>query len=76
MNDADSSCGQKELDKLTDQYEIDNNGVKIEIEEFDINDSEKSRYIAEFEYRSINYQLKGVMNKSEFEEILKNLIFL
>lgn len=76
MNDADSSFGQKELDKLTDQYEIDNNGVKIEIEEFDINDSEKSRYIAEFEYRSINYQLKGVMNKSEFEEILKNLIFL
>lgn len=76
MNDTDSSFGQKELDKLSDQYEIDNNGVKIEIEEFDIDDSEKSRYIAEFEYRSINYQLKGVMNKSEFEKILNNLIFL
>ena len=61
---------------MSDQYEIDNNGVKIEIEEFDIDDSEKSRYIAEFEYRSINYQLKGVMNKSEFEKILNNLIFL
>ena len=76
MNDTDSSFGQKELDKLSDQYEIDNNGVKIEIEEFDIDDSEKSRYIAEFEYRTINYQLKGVMNKSEFEKILNNLIFL
>lgn len=76
MNDTDSSFGQKELDKLSDQYEMNNNGVKIKIEEFIIDDSKNSRYIAEFEYRSIHYQLKGVMRKSEFEKILKNLIFL
>lgn len=76
INDTDSSFGQKELDKLADQYEIDNNGVQIIIEEFYIDDSENKRYIAEFKYRDIYYQLKGVMNRAEFEEILKNLIIL
>lgn len=76
MNDEDSSFGQKELDKLSDQYEIDNSGVKIQIEEFYIDDSESKRYIAEFNYRGIHYQLKGVMSRSEFDEILKNLIIL
>lgn len=74
MNDTDSSFGQKELDKLTDQYEIDNNGVKIKIEEFYIDDTENKRYIAEFECRDICYQLKGAMSRSEFDEIIKNLI--
>lgn len=76
INDTDSSFGQKELDKLTDQYEINNNGVQIIIEEFYIDDSENKRYNAEFKYRDIYYQLKGVMNRAEFEEILKNLIIL
>lgn len=77
MNDADSSLGQKELDKLSDEYKIDNNGVEIEVEEYDIDSNVKNkRYIAEFEYRDVHYQLKGVMKKAEFDEILKNLIFL
>ena len=76
MNDTDSSFGQKELDKLSDQYEIDNNGVEIKIEEFYIENSEEKRYIAEFKYRDIHYQLKGIMNRSEFDEIIKNLISL
>lgn len=74
MNDTDSSFGQKELDKLTDQYEINNNGVKIKIEEFYIDDTENKRYIAEFKNRDICYQLKGAMSRSEFNEIIKNLI--
>lgn len=74
MNDTDSSFGQKELDKLSDQYEIDNNGVKIKIEEFYIDDSENRRYIAEFKHRDIHYQLKGIMDRSEFDEIIKKLI--
>lgn len=76
MNDADSSFGQKELDKLSDQYEIENNGVKISIEQFDIDNSENKRYIAEFEYKDIHYQLKGVMVKEEFDKIIKYLVFL
>lgn len=74
MNDEDSSFGQKELDKLSDQYEIDNNGVQIIVEEFIIDDSDCKRYIAEFKHRDIHYQIKGVMDRAEFDEILKNLI--
>lgn len=76
MNDEDSSFGQKELDKLSDQYEIGNNGVQINIEEFYIDDTENRRYIAEFKYRDVHYQLKGVMDRTEFDKIIKNLIIL
>lgn len=76
MNDTDSSFGQKELDKLSQEYEIDNGNIKINVEEFSINNSKNKRYIAEFEYRDIHYQLKGVMIRSEFDEILKKLIFI
>lgn len=75
MNDADSSFGQKELDQLAKQYELNDNGVKINIEEYNVTNSEKKRYVAEFEYRDIHYQVKGVIGKTDFEEILKNLIF-
>ena len=76
MNDADSSFGQKELDQLLDQYEINNDNVQITVEEFNITSSENKRYIAEFTYRDVHYQLKGVMERAEFDEIIKNLIFL
>lgn len=75
MNDDDSSFGQKELDQRIDKYEFNSNGVKINIEEFKVNDSKEKRYIAEFEYRDIYYQLKGVMDKSVLEAILNNLLF-
>lgn len=75
MNDDDSSFGQKELDQKIDEYEFNCNGVKINIEEFKVNDSEEKRYIAEFEYRDTYYQLKGVMDKAVLEKILKNLLF-
>lgn len=76
MNDNDSSFGQKELDKLLEKYEIENDGIKISVEEFEVDNTTKKRYVAEFTYKSVHYQLKGVMLKSEFEEIIKKLIFL
>ncbi len=76
MNDTDSSLGQKELDQLLDEYTIENSGVKIIVKEFDVDDSERNRYVAEFTYKDVHYQLKGIMIKSEFDEIIKNLIFI
>ena len=76
MNTSDSSFGQKELDQLSDEYKINNSGVEISIEEFNIKGREDKRYIAEFKYRNINYQLKGIIDRSEFDDILKNLNFL
>ena len=76
INDSDSSLGQKELDKLTDEYQIEtSNGTVVQVEEYKLNNSKK-RYIGEFEYQGVHYQLKGVIEKQDFEEILKNLAFL
>ena len=73
--DSDSSFGLKETDKLTDTYYIKINGIIINITEYTIEETGKKRYIAEFKNRDINYQLKGIMEKEEFNQILKNLDF-
>ena len=77
MNDEDSSLGQTETDKLIDQYKLEvTGGIVAEIKEYEIEDLESSRYIADFEYMDAQYQLIGVMEKDEFENLLKNLAFL
>lgn len=76
MNDMDSSLGQKETDKLLNEYEIENNQQIINVEEYKVDDSDLNRYIAEFKYKDAYYQLIGIMKKTEFDKIIKNLIFL
>lgn len=76
LNDSDSSFGQRETDSLIDEYKIENNGVVINVNEYSIGEKDKRRYVAEFEYRDINYQFKGVMGKTEFDKIIKNLLFV
>ena len=76
INDSDSSLGQKELDKMTDEYQLEiSNGTVVDVEEYEL-DNSKKRYIGEFEYQGVHYQLKGVIQKQDFEEILKDLKFL
>lgn len=76
MNDEDSSFGQIETDKLIDEYELETTGgIEVRIKEYKVEDLESSRYIADFEYMDAQYQLMGVMEKSEFEKIIKNLFF-
>lgn len=76
LNDSDSSFGQREPDELLDKYVIESNNVIINVEEYSVEENEKYRYIAEFAYRDVNYQLKGIMEKGEFNNIIKNLGFL
>ena len=38
-------------------------------------DKKVKRYEAEFEYAGAQYEIKGVVEKEEFEKILKNLYF-
>lgn len=75
-NSKDSSLGQKTVDNLTNVYEIENKGQKIQVEEYEVKNTKEKRYIAEFEYKDVQYQLKGIMEKDEFEKILKNLFFV
>lgn len=75
MNSKDSSLGQKAVDKLLDEYIVMNGENEISVKEYEVKDQKEKRYIAEFEDKGIQYQLKGVMEKEEFEKILKNLYF-
>lgn len=76
MNSKDSSLGQKTVDKLLDEYTVKNGEKEITVKEYEIKNTNDRRYIAEFEYKGIQYQLKGVIKKEEFDKILKNLFFM
>lgn len=76
LNDSDSSFAQRELDKKTDEYRIETKNTVIQVEEYTVDKYEEKRYVANFKYRDVNYQLMGIMEKKEFDEILKNLVFL
>lgn len=77
MNDTDSSHGQTETDKLSDEYQIRlENNITVDIKEFDIDGNDKNRYVGEFEYMDAQYKLIGLIDKDEFDNIIKNLIFL
>ena len=76
MNSKDSSFGEKSVDDLIDEYEITTNGHNISVKEYSIKGSEQRRYIADFEYKDIQYQIKGKLKREELDEILKNLFFM
>lgn len=76
MNDADSSFAQTELDKLTNEYQIETDEkVNIDVKEYQIDGSNNKRYVAEFEYMDAQYEIKGIIEKEELDKILKNLYF-
>lgn len=75
LNQTDSSKGVTKEDSEVNVYEIEVNGNKVEIEERKIEKISEKSLITEFEYKGVYYQLKGVMEKSEFNKIIKNLKF-
>ena len=75
VNNEDSSFGQKETDEILDEFVIENNSRKIQGTEYKVENHELHGLLAEFEDYGIHYQLRGTMNREEFEEILKNLEF-
>lgn len=75
-NSTDLSFGEKTVDQLLDEYEFQNGKHSILVKQYEIKNSDKRRYIAEFEYKDIHYQIKGTIEKEEFEKILENLFFI
>lgn len=76
MNNVDSSFVQTELDTLTDEYKIEEeNGVEINVKEYQVKKNKKKRYVATFEYQDTQYEIKGIIDKEELNNILKNLYF-
>lgn len=75
VNDKDSSLGIKEEDVKTGEYVVSTDKIEIKVEEFQIPKYSIHRQVANFEYQGVHYQLKGIMEKEEFEKILKRLYF-
>lgn len=75
VNDMDSSYSEKVEDKQTDIFEVETEKQTITVEEYYIQKAEEYRYITYFEYEGIHYQFMGVMEREDFEEILKNLYY-
>lgn len=77
MNDTDSSLGQIEIDKIVDEYDIEvENSIVFHVTEYLLPETNRMRYVAETEYRDTQYQLIGVIDKGEFEKIIKNIILM
>lgn len=75
MNNSESSFGQKEVDNLIDTYEIINMDQVITVDEYQIKNKNEKRFVAEFEYLDVQYQIMGAMDKEEINQILENLFF-
>lgn len=75
LNQTDSSKGVTKEDSEVNVYEIEVEGNKVHIEERKIEKIGQKSLIAEFEHKGVYYQIKGVMEKAEFNKIIKNLKF-
>ncbi len=77
MNDEDSSLGQITTDRLVDKYQLESiGGIVVKIKAYEIEESKEIRYVGEFEYADAQYQLMGIIEKEEFDKIIKNLFIL
>ena len=77
MNDEDSSLGQIATDKLIKKYEVQSiEGITAQVKIYEIDGQTQNRYVGEFEYQDAQYQIIGVMQKEDFEEMIKNLYFI
>lgn len=76
MNDADSSHGYTETDKLIKEYTLaTGDNVNVDIKEYVVKNKNNHRFVAVFEYQNAQYQLVGLMEKEEFDKIIEKLRF-
>lgn len=75
LGNEDSSWGETEEDEEIGEYIITVNMVDILVKEYKADNNDVYRRVADFDYRGVHYQLKGIIEKEEFELILKNLHF-
>lgn len=73
---ADGSFGSDIEDQLVDSYPYKTDRFTVEVREYLISETDETEFSAEFDYQDVHYQLTGIMEKAELEEILKNLYFL
>ena len=62
-------------DNYKNNYQLWNGKIPIKIKELETINSKEKEFFAIFEYQSTLYKLIGIIEKEEFEKILKNLYF-
>lgn len=75
MNRTDSSRGVTKEDEVIDKYELEVQGNIINVEQRSTKETNSNVMTAEFEYNGVFYQLRGKLEKAEFNKILENLKF-
>ena len=75
LNQTDSSKGVTKEDEEITTSELEVQKNKIKISERKTDKTETSVMSAEFEYKGVFYQLRGKMEKEDFNKIIKNLKF-
>ena len=75
INSEDSSFGKQETDKIVNEFKVESKEKEISVTEYEVENYKNHRFVAEFEEYGIHYQLRAVIEKDEFEKILKNLKF-
>ena len=75
LNRSESSKGVTKEDKAIDRYELVVEGNKIKVEQRKTEETDTNVMTAEFEYKGVFYQLRGKLEKEEFDKILENLKF-
>lgn len=72
---AESSNGMVIQDNLRQEYVIKLAETNIMISEYEIQDTGELEYSAQFMYKDSQYFLTGIMNREDFEKVVKNLNF-
>lgn len=75
LNRSESSKGVTKEDKAVDRYELVVQENKIKVEQRKTEKTNTNVMTAEFEYKGVLYQLRGKLEKEEFNKILENLKF-
>ncbi len=70
-----SSTGIEISDKVLQEYMMQLPETKVLVREYKVLESGEKEYTAQFSYKNSKYFLVGIMNKAEFEKIIKNLHF-
>lgn len=73
---VDHSFGSDFEDQLIDTYSVETGRFVVEVKEYRISQTVKTKLSAEFDYQKVHYQLTGMIERTELEEILNNLYFL
>lgn len=72
---AKNSIGVSVEDEVVEDYTLEVKGTVIYIKECEIPSTKQRKYYASFDYKETKYFLSGMMEREEFEKILKNLYF-